>query len=115
MSSSDESKYAPFTLIAGDNPSLILSDDDMSLRVSVFEEKEDEGWLGNGYDWTAIARVVVDEKIPDAKDKLEFDPEAGMFCALGSIESLERLGAEMKKVFDDENLLRDVLSRAELD
>jgi hypothetical protein len=31
------------------------------------------------------------------------------------MESLKRLGAEMKKVFDDEDLLRDVLGRAVLD
>ena len=115
MSDSDKLSYAPFILITGEHPSLILSDNDMSLMMSVFEESEDEGWLGNGYDWTSIAQVVLEEKLSDLKDKLEFDPEAGMFSAVGSIDSLRRLGEEMKKVFDDENLLRDFLSRAEID
>lgn len=115
MSDTNKSKFAPFLLTNGENPCLILSDDEMSLRFNVFQEKESEGWLGNGYDWTSIAQVVLDEKIPDLKDKVEFDPEAGMFCALGAVESLERLGEEMKKVFDDPNLLRDLLSRAKLD
>jgi len=92
-----------------------MSDKDMAARVGVFEERSGAGWQGNGYDWTSIARVLVDEKLPDLKDELEFDPEAGMFSAQGPLEALKRLGKEMKKVFDDETLLRDILSRAELD
>jgi hypothetical protein len=115
MSDSDKLSYAPFILLTGEYPSLILSDNDMLLRVSVFEEREDEGWMGNGYDWTSIAQVVLNEKLPDLLEKLEFDPEAGMFSASGSIDSLKRLGKEMKLIFDDENMLRDFLSRAELD
>ncbi len=115
MSNADKSTYAPFIFRSGVHPSLILSDQDMSLRESIFEEKKDEGWSGNGYDWTSIAQVIIDEKLSDLKGRLEFDPEAGMFSAIGPSEALERLGAEMKRVFEDENLLRDILSRAELD
>jgi hypothetical protein len=115
MNTSDKSTYAPFILFTGDNPSLIMSDKDMVNRSAVFEERGNEGWNGNGYDWTSIARVILDEKLPDIKDLLEFDPEAGMFCAIGPMESLKRLGAEMKQAFDDEDLLRDVLGRAVLD
>jgi len=115
MSPSDKTRFAPFTLITGEFESLILSDEDMLSRVGVFEERADDGWSGNGYDWTSVARVVVDEKLPDLKDQLDFDPEAGMFSASGPLEALERLGAEMKKVFEDEGLLRDFLRRAELD
>src|SRR5258706_1901748 len=115
MSDSDKSTYAPFVLLTGEYQSLILSDDDMEARFNIFEEKADEGWQGNGYDWTSIAKVVVDEKMPDLKDEFDFEPEAGMFSASGSLEALKRLGEEMKKVFDHEDSLRDFLSRAELD
>ncbi|HEX2697610.1 MAG TPA: Imm51 family immunity protein [Anaerolineales bacterium] len=115
MTDSDKSTYAPFILMTGEYQSLILSDEHMESRLNIFEERADEGWEGNGYDWTSIARVVIDEKLPDLKDKFEFDPEAGMFSASGPLDALKRLGEEMKKVFDDEDLLRDVLSRAELD
>ncbi len=115
MSNTDKSIYAPFILKTGLHPSLSMSDKDMSLRESVFEERKDEGWSGNGYDWTSIAPVIIGEKLPDLEGRLQFDPEAGMFSAIGPIEALEHLGAEMKRVFDDENLLRNVLSHAELD
>ena len=87
----------------------------MLLRTGVFEEQTAEGWSGNGYDWTSIARVIVDEKLPGLKDDQEFDPEACMFSANGPLDALKQLGGELKKVFDDEDLLRDVLSRAALD
>jgi hypothetical protein len=115
MDDTDKVTYSPFILWRGEaRSSLILVDRDMLARSHVFEERS-EGWLGNGYDWTSIARVVVEERLPDLKGDLNFDPEGGMFVATGPIEALRRLGAEMKKVFDDEASIRDVLGRAELD
>jgi hypothetical protein len=115
MDDADKVTYTPFVLSNGGAPSLILSEHDMVARTRVFEERSEEGWLGNGYDWTSIARVVVEERLPDLRNGLDFDPEAGTFVALGSIEALKRLGGEMKKVFDDEASIRDLLGRAELD
>jgi hypothetical protein len=114
MDDVDKVIYSPFVLLSGEAQSLLLSDHNMLARTHIFEERSD-GWLGNGYDGTSIARVLVEERLPDLRDDLIFDPEAGMFVATGSIEALERLGEEMKKVFDDEASIRDLPSRAELD
>jgi hypothetical protein len=115
MDDTDKVTYSPFILWSRETrSSLILVDRDMLARSHIFEERP-EGWLGNGYDWTSIARVVVDERLPDLKDDLNFDPEGGTFVAVGSIEAVRRLGEEMKKVFDDEASIRDILGRAELD
>lgn len=48
----------------------------------VFDSRADEGFKGSGYDWENLAMVFIEEKIPDLIDKVEFDSEAGMFCAL---------------------------------
>jgi hypothetical protein len=114
MNDVDKITHSPFVLLCGEARSLILSDRHMVARTHIFEERS-EGWLGNGYDWTSIARVVVEERLPDLRNDLKFDSEAGMFVAIGSIEALKRLGEEMKKVFDDETSIRDLLGRAELD
>jgi hypothetical protein len=114
MHDTDKVTYSPFILWSEEARStLILSDRDMVARTHIFEEKS--GWLGSGYDWTSIARVVVGERLPDLGDDLMFHPEAGMFVASGSIDAVRRLGEEMKKVFDDEASIRDILCRAELD
>jgi hypothetical protein len=58
MDDVDKVTYAPFVLLNGEAQSLILSDNNMLARTHIFEERSD-GWLGNRYDWTSIARVVV--------------------------------------------------------
>jgi hypothetical protein len=54
----------------------------------------------------------LEQRLPHAAEQVEFDPEAGMFSASGPLEVLQQLGAELKSLFDDEQLLRDILSRA---
>src|SRR5471030_1639631 len=106
---SDRLSYAPFILIdSGKHRSLILSDDQMVSKAEVFEELQDEGWSGNGYDWNALAQVVVAEQMPDLLSELSFDSEAGMFSAGGSREALERLGQVMASVFHNDESIRDL-------
>ena len=115
MSNIDRSTYAPFLMMENDSGSfsLILSDHHMVEKCPIFEENE--GWLGNGYDWNSVAQVVMAERLSDLEGKIDFDPEAGMFCAYGPRAPLDKLAAEMHKVWVDDSQLRDLLSRAELD
>ena len=85
----------------------------MLEKVHIFTELEDEGWLGNGYDWESIARVVLEEQLFDLEEDIVFDSEAGMFSASGSREALAQLGRAMQAVYHDEDLLREMLGRAE--
>lgn len=82
----------------------------------VFATREDEGSLGNGYDWTGLAQVFLDETCSDLQGKIDFDPEAGMFCAYSSdIEALADFVLRFKKACEDKPLILDLFSRAELD
>nr|MDT0659179.1 Imm51 family immunity protein [Micromonospora sp. DSM 115978] len=113
---SDSGSYAPFRLIGDETyDGLVLVDGEMEGRIHVFEERSDEGWAGNGYDWTSVARVLVTETFPQYERELVYDPEAGMFFVRGPREVLEEIAAELTKVYHDESRLRDLLSRAELD
>jgi len=111
----DKETYHPFILIDEDFRSLIMSDTHMVSKQDIFHERADEGWEGNGYDWTSIAHVLVDEELTHRKGDLSFDPEAGMFSAQGSLEALQDLATEMQKIYNDDARIRDLLSRAELD
>ena len=108
--------YAPFRLIGDETyDAIVLTDTEMEGRINVFEERSDEGWAGNGYDWTSVARVLIAESFPQYESKLMYDPEAGMFFVRGPREILKEIADELKKVYLDETRLRDLLSRAELD
>ena len=115
MSDADKETYAPLILMTGEYEALFMSDTHMVEWSHVFEEREEEGWTGGGYDWTSLARVLVSEKLPEIESDITYDPEAGMFSAQGPLGALKKLGTAMQQLYNDETMIRDLLSRAELD
>jgi|SRR5690606_4432591 len=99
--------YAPLVLFEYDhNPGnycLMLSDSHMVDVIDVFEER---GHEGGGYDWEAVARQIVRAEAPGLAQRVDFDPEAGMFVAFGSdLEALQLLGRHMHEAFHNRDLL----------
>jgi hypothetical protein len=110
----DHTTFAPFIFLAKEGRcQLLLLDSPMLEKFPVFQELE--GWLGNGYDWTSIARTVVAEQLPHLQDVLSFHSEAGMFIAYGPRAAVQSLGTQMRAVFRDDAKLRDLLSRSKRD
>lgn len=105
----------PFVIVKHENStSLIL--DVGKYKLEIFLEREDEGFEGNGYDWSSLAQVFLYEKMPQLQDLINFDPEAGMFCAYSeSTEAIENFATQFKAMCEDEDLMRDLFYRAELD
>ncbi|AZA83266.1 hypothetical protein C1637_23980 [Chryseobacterium lactis] len=85
-------------------------------KDEIFNTRADEGFEGNGYDWASLANVFIEEKRPDLGENIRFDPEAGMFCAYSSNgEQLKEFILDFKKACEDEDVIKDLFSRAELD
>ncbi len=85
-------------------------------KPEIFLTREDEGFEGNGYDWASLAQVFLDEKKENLIGKINFDPEGSMFCAYSSDrEALKEFIVEFKQACEDEELIQDLFSRAELD
>ncbi len=98
----DEDDYAQVCLNAGE----YLQD--------VFDNCE--GCEGSGYDWESLAQVFLEEKCSDLQEKINFDPEADMFCVYSDDkEALADFILHFKKACEDKTLILDLLSRAELD
>ena len=85
-------------------------------KQNVFDTRQEEGFLGNGYDWNSLATVFLEEKMPELVDALSFDSEAGLF-SIGSedVEAVKKFAVEFKALCDDESEMMDLLSRATLD
>ena len=84
-------------------------------KEKIFESRGDEGFEGNGYDWTSLARVFLDEKASHLSS-VKFDPEGGMFSAYSSnAGELEEFILSFKSFCEDELLMLELFSRAELD
>lgn len=85
-------------------------------KQEIFDVRADEGFEGNGYDWSSLAHVFLEEKRPDLKSSIRFDPEGSMFCAYSSEgEKLKDFILDFKRTCEDEALVNDLFSRAELD
>jgi hypothetical protein len=85
-------------------------------KTEIFQIREEEGFEGNGYDWASLAHVFLEEQKPELIDIVRFDPEGSMFCAYSSdAEALKSFIVSFKEACENENLIQDLFSRAELD
>ncbi|NPD55549.1 hypothetical protein EEL40_13305 [Muribaculaceae bacterium Isolate-083 (Janvier)] len=85
-------------------------------KDEIFQTRENEGFEGTGYDWASLARVFLDELEPKLIDIVQFDPEADMFCAYSDDkEALKTFIIAFKNACENETLIQDLFSRAELD
>ncbi|WP_249126041.1 immunity 51 family protein [Streptomyces sp. A2-16] len=50
---------------------------------------------------------------PDIAERLDFDSEAGMLCAVGSPSDFARLKAAVAPVITSPEAVRDIIARAE--
>lgn len=85
-------------------------------KQNVFDTRQDDGFLGSGYDWNSLATVYLEEKMPELVDALSFDSEEGLF-SIGSedVEAVKKFAIRFKALCDDESEMMDLLSRATLD
>ena len=112
---------APFNLLVYDEDpknvrGALIYYPDGEYRQEVFDTREEEGFEGNGYDWASLALVFLEEKMPELRDAIDFDPEGSMFCDYSSkVDALSRFGLGFKEFCDDIEAMKDLFSRAELD
>ncbi|MDR0267711.1 Imm51 family immunity protein [Paenibacillus sp.] len=109
-------RIKPFRFIEHDsgNVSLILNVGD--YKDKVFQMRADEGFEGKGYDWGSLAMVFLEEKMPQLADTVHFDPEADMFCVYSdNREAVQSFAIGFKDACEDDAVIRDLFSRAELD
>jgi len=85
-------------------------------KNEIFESRAEEGFEGGGYDWGSLAAVFLAEKMPELEGIVKLDPESSMFCAYSSdSEALKQFIIGFKAACEDESLIMDLFSRAELD
>ncbi|OWA37295.1 hypothetical protein B9G55_04320 [Saccharibacillus sp. O16] len=98
----------------GGNASVILNVGD--YHTELFQRRADEGFEGSGYDWASLAAVFLQEKMPHLVGRVKFDPEGSMFAAYSDDrEALELFIYAFKEACENEPLIQDLFSRAELD
>jgi hypothetical protein len=111
-----EEKIEPFFWVEHENGSVSLCLYVGEYKTEIFESRADDGFEGGGYDWASLALVFLNEKMPDIKEFIDFDPEGSMFCAYSSNkEALKKFALEFKDACENNSLIMDLFSRSELD
>ena len=106
----------PFSWHEHDDSSFSLTLYVGEYKNDIFETRADEGFLGNGYDWESLAHVFLDEKMPELSEIVNFDSESSMFCVYSkNADSLKEFALNFKSACEDDKLIYDLFSRAELD
>lgn len=87
-----------------------------SYKNEIFSTKKEDGFEGNGYDWTSLAKTFLAEKLPQLNESIDFDSEAEMFSAYSTNEdALRTFVVEFKKTCEDETLIEDLFSKIQID
>lgn len=107
----DPAEFKPGTLIE-------YGDGRYSLTYSAFPDFDDlfapKGLQGGGYTWHGMVMSLLEDNEPDALDSLDFDPEAGTFCAIGDDLDALRAVARMLVKLEDRAVVADIVSRVDL-
>lgn len=116
MSDQDfEASIAPFRWVEHEGSASVVLEAG-NFRPEIFATRADEGFEGGGYDWASLAQVFLDERQPGLREVVQFDPEASMFCAYSSDASaLRTFVTSFKATCEDDAVIQDLFSRAELD
>ena len=120
MSEEFEAKITPMRYMEYQGLGSVYVGADLALQ-DIFATRTNEGFEGNGYDWTSLAQVFLAEKYPDLERYFGFDPEADTFAIHvlpgypEANEALKKFALAFRAAWEDRELMLDLLSRAELD
>ena len=107
----DKTQFAPGTLIE-------IGGGRYSLVYSSFPEFDDlftrKGLQGGGYTWHGMVMHLLEEHAPEALESLDFDPEAGTFCAMSDELAALRSVARMLIKLEDPNVVADIVEHVDL-
>lgn len=108
-------KIEPFRWTSNDEQSTLYLEAGNGYLEEVFASRADEGFLGNGYDWEALAEIFLAEIYEGEDDSFEFDSEADTFVVYSENgKSLAEFALAFKEACEDADLIADLFSRAEL-
>ena len=111
-----EQSIAPFKIVYHEKSTSVIMSEVGTYKQPIFDERADEGFQGSGYDWQSLAEVFLEEKLPQLKDKIRMDSESSMFCAYSADKNaLEEFAVKFHAACEDDAVMRDLFSRAELD
>lgn len=99
-------KIKPFVIVDFDEGASLQLYSVEDYKQELFDTRKDEGFTGNGYDWTRLAELYIAEKCPHIAAEIQLDPDYGMFTVYAdSAELLEQFALDFKAALDDDDFI----------
>jgi len=106
-------QIAPFTWDEHDGVASVSLYTSHKYKKELFLTRENEGFLGSGYDWESLAKRFIQEEMPELQEVIDFDPEYMMFYAFSSDrDSLKRFILQFKEACEDNAVIVGIFSKA---
>lgn len=108
-------KIEPFRFSSDEEQASLMLEAGNGYLADLFATRSEEGFVGNGYDWEALAEIFLAEIYEGEDDSFEFDSEADTFAVYSEdSQSLADFALAFKETCEDADLIADLFSRAEL-
>jgi hypothetical protein len=108
-SSGTRPRWYPLELFDDPRPTLILATGGLPADDAVFEA----GHAPNGPFWDGVAQWLIRTRLPQLTLRVEYNSEAGMFCAYGDRSALEQLGTAMAEIANSPDRVGALVAEAE--
>lgn len=106
-------EIAPFVIFERNGNSFASLNIDGSYKAEIFAARAADGFIGSGYDWENLAKVLINEEMQEFDGVINFDSEAGMFTAYSRNRvAIESFILAFAKACRDDAKMADLLSRA---
>lgn len=108
-------KIEPFKWHSTEDQHTLYLETESHYLEDLFRTREADGFIGNGYDWEALSEIFLAEIYEGDDDSFEFDSEADMFIIYSEDgKSLSDFALAFREACEDEQLIADLFTRAEL-
>lgn len=103
----------PFNIFERDGKYYSVLSTDLKYKADIFAARETEGFMGSGYDWENLAKVLINEELQEYDGVIDFDSNASMFSAFSTSKGvLRHFITAFAQVCESDEKMADLLSRA---
>lgn len=94
------------------NYSIFLSEKDFKNHLT----KEADNFISCGYCWEKVFKTFAEKELPEIKDQIEYDSEAGMFCAYSSnLKAMNLFSQKLSDIYANEKELKNIIENTDFD
>lgn len=108
-------QIAPFYWVESENAYSVCMSDVCRYQQFIFDSRQKDGFRGDGYDWQSLAMQFLQDEYAHLEYAIRTDADTDRFCIYSDDkDALQTFVLALKQTCENETLILDLLSRADL-